>query len=89
MGKTKVTDLTVYIYNSPTDFNTYSIDLYDMSYNFYGGYKVAVLGARKPNVYWALGITQVDGTMLVRTKDGERLTNSFQTPIRCVLNFTK
>lgn len=89
VGKTKVTDLTVYIYNSPTDFNTYSIDLYDMSYNFYGGYKVAVLGARKPNVYWALGITQVDGTMLVRTKDGERLTNSFQTPIRCVLNFTK
>lgn len=85
----KINDLALFDYNSPYDFNAYTIDFYDMSYNFYGGYKAAVLGARKPYVYWALGISQTDEEMLVRTEDGERLSNSFQTPIRCVRNFTK
>lgn len=85
----KINDLALFDYNSPYDFNAYTIDSYDMSYNFYGGYKAAVLGARKPYVYWALGISQTDEEMLVRTEDGQRLSNSFRTSIRCVLNFTK
>lgn len=90
VDKTNVTDLTVYNYNSPNDFNAYTIDLVDMSYYFYGGYKVAAWGARKPLVYWALAIVQKPGqTIEVWVKDGERLSNSFRTPIRCVRNFTK
>ena len=85
-----IDDLALFDYNSPHDFNAYTKDSYEDAYYYHGGYKAAAYKFRYPITYWTFSIRQdeIDG-ITVQTDEKERLGNSNEVPIRCVLNFTK
>lgn len=83
-----INDLALFDYNSPHDFNAYTKDSFEDAYYFHGGYKAEAYKFKYPITYWTFSIRQdeIDG---ITVQSDDRLGNSNEVPIRCVLNFTK
>lgn len=87
VSKIMNTDITKFEYNSSHDFNAYTQDATDGYYYFHGGYLASPKALRKPMTYWTLPIKQEGGIITISEDAGDRLSNDFETPIRCVRNF--
>ena len=83
-----INDLALFDYNSPHDFNAYTKDSFEDAYYFHGGYKAEAYKFKYPITYWTFSIRQdeIDG---ITVQSDDRLGNSNEVPIRCILNFTK